>query len=315
MTTVSRSEQINRAGVEGSVSTRVIPCVICGGTQVRRLYTKFGHDIARCRGCDLVYATPRAEGDAIRARYSHDYFWNEYLPALGVVNSRYDLTRFDARYAPLLQLLGTGAGRRLLEIGCGAGFFLKAAERSGWIVEGVEFSEEAARFAREELRLSVRQQPAEAMRVESATFDAVVMFDTIEHLFDPRAVLEASARSLVSGGLALISTPNFRALSRRLLGQEWGVLNPIEHLYYFEEATLAPLLEVCGFSDIRFVRQHAAWTCQETMNWCCSHAPRSWRATLGSAVGRCGGLTLARLVQHFGRQDILLCQALRTTAV
>src|SRR5690606_25886913 len=121
---------------------------------------KFGHDIGRCRRCGLVYATPRAAPEIIRARYSPDYFWREYLPALGVVEGRYVLEQFDVRYGPLLGLLGPPRGR-LLEIGCGAGFFLKGAERLGWRVLGVEVSEDARRFACERLGLQVLQQPAE----------------------------------------------------------------------------------------------------------------------------------------------------------
>ena len=290
----------------------IVACAICGGMRTRRLYTKSGYDIGRCDRCGLVYATPRAPRDTILARYSGDYFWKEYLPALGVLDGSYDLTQFDVRYAPLLELLGPACGRRLLEIGCGAGFFLKSAERRGWRVEGIEFSEEASRFGREQLGLEIRQQQAETMTIAPATFDAVVMFDTIEHLFDPRVALISIARALVPGGWLLISTPNFRALSRRLLGSSWAVLSPLEHMYYFDADTLGRLVEDCGFVGVRFVHQNPAWTTQETMNFVHTHTPRSMRARLAALIGRVGGYPLARGVQRIGRQDILLCLARRT---
>ena len=53
---------------------------------------------------------------------------------------------------------------------------------------GIELSEEASRFARDRLGLDIRREPAEGMTVPAARVDAAVMFDTIEHLFDPRAV-------------------------------------------------------------------------------------------------------------------------------
>ena len=61
------------------------------------------------------------------------------------------------------------------------------------------------------------------------------MFDVIEHLFDPRSVLTAIARALVPGGLMVISTPNYDSASRHLLGVDWAVLSPLEHVYYFTE--------------------------------------------------------------------------------
>src|ERR1700730_6312902 len=289
----------------------VIGCAICGGTQTRRLYTKSGYDIAKCVRCGLVYANPRAPRDTILARYDSDYFWKEYLPALGVVERNFDLKQFDVRYAPLLGLLGPASGRRLLEIGCGAGFFLKSAERRGWSVTGIELSDEASQFARDRLALDIRREPADTLNVQAATFDAVVMFDTVEHLFDPRAVLRSVARALVPGGQLLISPPKFRAFSRQLLGSSWAVLSPREHMYYFDEKSLGRLVEGCGFTSVRFVRQNAAWTPQETMNFVYTHAPRSLRARLAALVGRIGGYPLARGVQRAGRQDILLCLARR----
>jgi SAM-dependent methyltransferase len=289
----------------------VVPCPICGGTQTARLYRKFEHDIGRCRGCGLVYANPRAEPAVILGRYSRDYFHDEYLPALGVVDGHYDLARFDVRYAPMLELIQAAPGRRLLEVGCGAGFFLKAAERQGWQGIGIEFSEEASRFARETLGLDVRRERAEDMSVPPASCDAAVMFDSIEHLFDPAAVLERLAQSLVADGLLLIGTPNFRALGRHLLGPAWAVLNPLEHLFYFEEPTLARLLRATGFTQVRFVRQHKAWTPQETVNPGCTHSPGSLRARVVAGMARVGGRPLAGVVQSTGRQDILLCLARR----
>ena len=291
------------------MSAELVPCAICRGTATRRLYTKFGYDIVRCRGCGLVFASPRAPAEKILSRYGPEYFWNEYLPALGVVDGRYDLSTFDARYARLLQLLGPASGRKLLEVGCGAGFLLKAAERAGWRVTGIELSAEGSRFARERLELDVRRERAESIALTPATFDAAVMFDTIEHLFDPRAVLSSLAVTLVSGGTLLIGTPNFNALSRQVLGPDWAVLSPLEHLYYFEERTLRALLEACGFDGVRFVREHAAWTPQETMNHRYTHAPDGLRARACGVLYRTGGRALARALQRAGRQDILLCTA------
>ena len=288
------------------MTSTIVPCAICGSTRTRRLYTKSGFDIGRCVGCGLVYANPRAPLEVIQARYSGEYFWKEYLPALGVVDGHYDLSQFDARYGPLLERLGPANGRRLLEIGCGAGFFLKAAERIGWRATGIEFSAEAAKFGTEVLGLDIRREPAEAMNIPSG-FDAAVMFDTIEHLFDPRAALSSCARALVPGGLLLLATPNFRSISRHLLGSAWAVLSPLEHLYYFDERTLGRLVEDCGFTGARFVRENPVWTAQETMNFVYTHSRRGIRARFAALAGRIGGDPLARAIQRAGRQDILLC--------
>ncbi|MET0213604.1 MAG: class I SAM-dependent methyltransferase [Vicinamibacterales bacterium] len=289
-----------------------VPCASCGARETRHLYEKSGYGIAACARCGLVYANPRAPADAILARYSRDYFWNEYLPSLGAANGVFDLAQFDARHAPLLRMMATRArGRRLLEVGCGAGFFLKTAERAGWQVEGIELSDEASRFATERLQLPIRRERAEASGIAAGSFDAAAMFDVIEHLFDPRAVLGAIGRALVPGGPLVISTPNFDSVSRQLLGVDWAVLSPLEHVYYFTEDSLRRLLETTGFAEIEYVRQHVMWGPQETINFRYTHAPTGWRARATELLVRTGGMPLARAIQRLGRQDALLCFARR----
>ena len=283
-----------------------IPCALCGASDTRRVYTKWGWGIERCRRCGLVYANPRAPEDAILARYSKDYFWNEYLPAAGAAGGNVDLDWLDRRHGAMLQLIAAHApaGRRLLEVGTGAGLFLKAAVRAGWDASGLELSSEGAAFARERLGLDVRQERAEAMSFAPGTFDVAVMFDVIEHLFDPRAVLTATRRALKPGGILVVSTPNFDALARFVLGIDWAVLSPLEHTYYYTEATLAAMLRACGFAGTEAVRRFAGWGPIETMNYRYTHTPEGMRARTLAAIAALPGAP--GLVARLGRADALI---------
>ena len=308
----------SRAGTSEMAADSLLPdgvavaCAICGCPATDTLYIKDGYAIGRCRRCGLIYANPRAPEAKILFRYSADYFWKEYLPSLGVVDGTFDLTAFDTRHAAVLQMIAAEApGRRLLEVGCGAGFFLKAAERAGWRVEGIELSAEASRFAVERLALPIRRERAENAPIEPGSFDVAVMFEVIEHLFDPRAVLAAIARALTPGGTLVISTPNVDSLSRYLLGADWAVLSPLEHVYYFNEDSLRRLLEASGFSDVRFVKEHDMWGPQQTVNFEYTHAPGELRARVTEWIVDRGDVRLARRLQRAGRQDALLCFARR----
>lgn len=288
-----------------------LPCALCGARDTTRLYTKSGFGIARCRACGLVYATPRAPEEAILGRYTSAYFWNEYLPAVGAPGGTVDPDFFDERHAPMLALLRRHApgARRLLEVGTGAGLFLKSAERAGWEVCGLELSAEGARFARDRLGLDVRPERAEQMSFPERSFDVAVMFDVIEHLFDPRAVLEATRRALKPGGLLAVSTPNFDALSRFALGEDWAVLSPLEHLYYFTESTLTRFMESAGFVDAKVIRRYPSWGPTETMNYHYSHAPHSLRNRIYGGLVQSLGRLAYRGIQKMGRGDGLIAMA------
>jgi SAM-dependent methyltransferase len=147
------------------------------------------------------------------------------------------------------------------------------------------------------------------MSFEQGAFDVAVMFDVIEHLFDPRAVLEATRRALRPGGLLVVSTPNYDALSRHVLGESWAVLSPLEHLYYFNETTLMRMLGSTGFARTSMVRTGVIRSPVETMNYHYTHAPGTLRTRLyAMAVHGLGGVA-AGWVQRAGRADALVCVA------
>jgi SAM-dependent methyltransferase len=294
-----------------ALSTDDIPCATCGGTTGRQLYLKHGHRVIRCTSCGLVYVSPRAPQEAIWRRYSPTYFWDEYLPSLGVIGGRFELDQFDHRHAAMLRHIEAfeQPPGRLFEVGVGAGFFLKAAARRGWTTSGVELSPEAAGFAREKLGLDIAEGAAEAMNVPDGSVDVVAMFETIEHLLDPGAVMARLHRALKPNGLLVLSTPNFNALSRLALGERWAVISPLEHLYYFTEGTLGDFLRASGFTSVAFVRDFRNWGPVETMNYHYTHSPEGRRARLYGRFVERAGRRVFRQVQRRGWADTLLCFA------
>ena len=289
-----------------------VPCALCGGTFTRPYLTKLGLTLVKCLRCGLVYCNPRLSAEDNAIRYNPDYFRHEYLPSVSPP-AGVDVGAFvDDRFRPTIALLeksGTTRGR-LLEIGTGAGFFLKAAVRAGWDGSGLELSSEAAAYARDTLGLDVRQTPAEEMPFEPGSFDAVAMFEVIEHLRDPIAVLRAARRALRPGGVLVVSTPNLNALSHWALGKDWAVFSPLEHLYYFTERTLDRALVKAGFSRVEFVHEFEPWLRFETMNVRYTHAPLAWRARAYAWLVDRYGPEYFRDVQRRGLADGLLAVAI-----
>jgi SAM-dependent methyltransferase len=151
------------------------------------------------------------------------------------------------RYAELLDgfepARNTG---RILDFGCGAGYFLEAALARGWEAYGTEYSGLALELAREK-GLQVAPAPLGTDEFEAGSFDVITAFEVFEHVRDPRTEASTVARLLRPGGLLYCTTPNFNALSRRLLGARWGVISYPEHLCYFTPRTLRYWLSGHGF--------------------------------------------------------------------
>lgn len=288
-----------------------VPCTLCASQTTEIIYEKFGLSIGCCRQCGLVYANPRLPKAEVWTRYNPDYFWQEYLPSLGVRRKQYNLESFDTRYAAILDLISgyIQPPGKLLEVGAGAGFFMKAAERAGWSVAGIEVSGAGVEFAQTELGLDVKQQAAEEISFDDCLFDVVVMFDVIEHLYAPALALSSICRVLRLGGILVIITPNYNSISRSVLGIDWAVLSPAEHLYYFSESSLKKLLEQNKFKDVEFIRQYAGFGVKDTMNPTSTHAPHALKVQVYSALVTVLGPLVFRYVQARGQGDTLLCVA------
>lgn len=140
----------------------------------------------------------------------------------------------------------------LLDVGCYAGLFLAEAKRNGWRTEGVEYSLEAIKKARELFGIeTIRQGKIEEVvnTIEQETFDVVTMFDVIEHLTQPDLVISGIYNKMKSGGLLLISTPDISSLAARFKRHNWYSIVP-SHLHYFSQKSLAGLLNRNNFEII-----------------------------------------------------------------
>jgi SAM-dependent methyltransferase len=146
----------------------------------------------------------------------------------------------------------SGARGRLLDVGCGAGYFLDAARAAGWLATGVELSEPAAAVAREGLGLDVWSGSLSRAAFPSESFDLITMFEVLEHMRNPGAALQEANRVLHSGGLLAIEVPNdmdaYRARMARS-DNRWWVIPPV-HLYYFNASTLSRWLLMNGFEPV-----------------------------------------------------------------
>ncbi len=289
----------------------VVRCLICGASAQAPVCRKFNLDIVRCKQCGFVYANPRLTKDDLWTRYSSTYFWDEYLPSYGVHDGQFDLRDFDIRYHAMLEMVAARVPPpgNLLEIGAGAGFFLKAAERAGWEVAGTEILEAAIGFAGSRLGLQLRQEAAEQLTAPARSADVIAMFEVIEHLLDPQIVLEKVRGALRPGGLVILSTPNFNSLSRRALGAGWAVLSPAEHVYYFKRASLRRLLTQAGFSNVEFVGRHGGQGLFETMNPRHTHTPEKRRTAVYRSFVEGLGPALVGCIQSWGLGDTLFCFA------
>lgn len=192
-----------------------------------------------CRRCGHLYQNPRPAPESIDRYYPEDYLL--FLEAIEDEPrwwKRID-RRFgrDRRCYAVHRAMGARPGR-ILDIGCATGIFLDGMRRLGWQAQGVEPVTRAAEYARRRFGLDVFGGMLEDAGFPDASFDAITMWDVLEHVHEPRRVLAELARILKPGGLLALSLPNPDSLEARFFGEYWQGWDLPRHLNLFRPAQL-----------------------------------------------------------------------------
>ncbi len=282
---------------EEAVELETVDCLLCGGRNFEPVIvapdpvTKIGglFQVVRCRDCGLAFTNPRPTMNSIGQFYPESYApysgreSDEQLPG----SWRHTLTRAALRagygYPPqpaglsteLLALLARMTMRRtrqrqswipfrapgrLLDFGCGAGDFLKRMRSLGWNVAGIDFSEKVAREIEQSSGIRVHVGSLPHPEIAPGSFDAVTMWNSLEHVHSPRAVVQAAWQALRPGGLLVVGVPNFDSWSFQAFRENWYALELPRHLTHFTPATLTELVAGEGF-DVLSVDQIARAGC------------------------------------------------------
>jgi 2-polyprenyl-3-methyl-5-hydroxy-6-metoxy-1,4-benzoquinol methylase len=234
-----------------AATEEVRACVMCGEEEVGSTFERgIGFHVRECASCGLAYVSPRPTWEAMLRHYERDYAVQDF-ESQWVDSVSFDIQSDDVRR--LKRLMET-RGFSVLDVGCGPGLFLEALRRHGTVnLVGIEPGRDAAEFAARKLPdatiLTCTYDEA-GTPLGGQTFDLVVGFDLIEHLYDPREFLRWARERLQPDGLLYLKTPNWDAVHR--YGPAWeGLWRDFEHVYYFSRATLGRLLEEEGFSVVQ----------------------------------------------------------------
>lgn len=149
----------------------------------------------------------------------------------------------DPRYADLEELSSNPG--IVLDVGCGAGRYLRRFSELDWKVEGIEPSASAAEVARRQ-GFTVQTGRAEDATYPLDTYDLVTMYHSLEHCDRPRLVAERAVSSVKHGAVIAIALCNFDSPGRRFFGAAWPLLEIPRHRYHYTPEALALLLGHAG---------------------------------------------------------------------
>jgi 2-polyprenyl-3-methyl-5-hydroxy-6-metoxy-1,4-benzoquinol methylase len=214
-------------------------CLVCHSDELTTLSDYKKAHLVKCDCCGFVFSQGIPTMKELEDHYGQ-YGRNDFLSPITIKRYNELLDSFE----PFRK---TG---KILDVGCGIGYFLEVAKQRNWDVYGTEFTNEAVVIC-ESKGINVKKGVLDVSNYENESFDIITSFEVIEHINNPREELTNFNKLLRKGGVVYITTPNFNSLLRYRLKSDYNVIVYPEHLSYYSPKTLTNVFNLSGFKKMK----------------------------------------------------------------
>lgn len=198
-----------------------------------------------CSCCGAGFVDPLPTMEQIKSVYDNAFTYQKEFTSVEEKGYR--------RYVSLVENALDGNTGRLLDVGCATGAILKEAVRAGWNTYGLDLSEELLEQAAKRVpeaklfngELKDTQFPSEA-------FDVVIAINLLEHVLNPKELIEEVNRILRPGGVFLFKTVRIDSMLAKKRGFDWDHLKWPGHFVWFTRKTLLSMLNNSGYTVKKF---------------------------------------------------------------
>lgn len=218
------------------------------------LLSKEEFSLFKCSECGFIFTNEYPDGQSIGRYYESDDYISHYDNAKGFMNIIYLYARnimLHRKRTIVQKATGLKKGR-ILDIGCGTGYFAGEMKKGGWDILGIEPNKKARDFGSECFAIDIIT-PEQISGLTDRSFDCITMWHVMEHLHDPFYIASQIGRLLKPGGICLTALPNSDSFDAGHYGRFWAAYDVPRHLWHFSPDQFDLFAEKTGFkiSDIR----------------------------------------------------------------
>lgn len=198
--------------------------------------------IAKCPKCGFVQMID--EDETPEYEYNKGYF----------INNKYkDESALEKEHARRKNLVKKYLqGGTLLDYGCASGEFVQYVSDI-YKAEGCDISQDAIEIAKKKYKeLHDRFWCITELEKKDQKYDAVCLWDAIEHISDPYDIMLKLKGLVKNDGCIFISTPNIGALFARILKSRWPFMTPPEHLCFFSKGSMYQLANLLDMEVVEW---------------------------------------------------------------
>ena len=237
------------------IQLETVACNLCGSAEHSKRCVVRDYTIVRCNHCGLTFLNPRPVPSELSTIYDTASYYSGHSDYQGaqVGYTNYLALTDHLRFVvgELLRPLQDMTPGVALDVGCSMGIVMDQLRQRGWTPYGVDVSAYATAYARQEMGLNVFTGTIDQIELPPESVDLVTMLLTIEHVPDPKDVLQSVWRLLRPGGALIVATHDVEGLWPRMVGARWRHYDVPEHVYFFSRRTLTRMLSETAFETFK----------------------------------------------------------------
>jgi len=195
-----------------------------------------------CEECDFLFCTPTPTKHEISKIYSEYFNYDWYIKhrIFKKIQAMHRYIRIKAIFEKeKISILK----HKLLDIGCGHAWFLKAAQKDGWDVSGVEHFDDKLLQNMIQHNIKIYNNSIENIKLSKNNYDLITMWHVLEHFRFPEKILIKISEFLKNDGYCVIAVPNKNSKGFDKDGLNWGWLQPpFVHISFFSLKSLKKML-------------------------------------------------------------------------
>ncbi|OUR93405.1 hypothetical protein A9Q87_05530 [Flavobacteriales bacterium 34_180_T64] len=224
-----------------------IECIFCHSETTDVVIEENGFFGAQCKTCRLIFINPRPKFEDIVDLYGHD---NAHATAESHIKFSFAKTLYTKHTLRIIKKYTDGA---LLEIGAGAGYFLKEAQRQNFEVYAIEFNKIQADFILDKHRIPCEFSALNENTFGTKKFDIIYHCDVLSHFYNPIEEFAKINSKLNPMGYVVFETGNLGDVNKSFF-KYYSKFQYPDHLFFFSEANIRALLDQTGFELIKIYR-------------------------------------------------------------
>jgi 2-polyprenyl-3-methyl-5-hydroxy-6-metoxy-1,4-benzoquinol methylase len=211
-------------------------CPICYKKKSKFLFNKYGFKHVECKNCKFIFVNPILKDTLSSNEIINENSYNK------VLNNKHNKRLDNIKFNYGIQKIGNLKKKKILDYGCGLGFFLDIAKKQGAITYGSEVNKYC--------NIILKKKNIPNINIDNFKrnyFDIITLWTVLEHIPNPKNLLRNLKKIIKKNGKILILVPNIESLSARILREKCSMFSGEQHINFFSASTLTKILHAVGF--------------------------------------------------------------------